>query len=94
MKLYGEQISIEMQILSSKNQKYIRKFFCDNASIDDYYRRKAVKDNSSVTYLFINAKNHSIIACVTIACSAIFTDTDEKMCFLLSFPLWKLNILQ
>lgn len=27
MKMYGEQIPIEMQILSNENQKYTRNFF-------------------------------------------------------------------
>lgn len=81
MKTYGEQISIEMKILSFKNRKYIKKFFCGNTSIDDYYRNNAINDNSSVTYLFTNTLDNSIIACVTIACSAIFTDTDEEDVF-------------
>ncbi len=81
MKIYGEQIPIEMKILSIENQKYTKNFFCDNPSIDAYYRNEASKDNSAVTYLFINAKDNSIISCVTIACSAIFTDTDEEDVF-------------
>jgi hypothetical protein len=81
MCIYGEQIPIEMKILSLKNRKYIKDFFCDNISIDDYYRNKAAVDNSSVTYLFINTSDNSTIACVTIACSAIFTDTDEQDVF-------------
>ncbi len=81
MKTYGEQIPIEMQILSQENKKLVRNFFCGNSSIDDYYRKRAAKDNSTVTYLFINANDQSIIACVTIACSAIFTDTDEEDVF-------------
>ena len=81
MKIYGEQIPVEMIILSPENRKYTRNFFCNNPSIDNYYRKKAVKDNSSVTYLFVNSNNNSVIACVTIACSAIFTDTDEKNVF-------------
>lgn len=81
MRTYGEQIPIEMQILSPKNQKYTKNFFCNNISIDSYYRMEAAKDSSSVTYLFINTNDNSIIACVTIACSAIFTDTDEEDVF-------------
>ena len=81
MKIYGEQIPVEMIILSPENRKYTRNFFCNNPSIDNYYRKKAVKDNSSVTYLFVNSNDNSVIACVTIACSAIFTDTDEKNVF-------------
>lgn len=34
-----------------------------------------------MTYLFINTEDNSIIACITIACSVIFTDTDEKDVF-------------
>lgn len=81
MKLYGEQIPIEMQILSAKNKKYIKNFFCNNASIDNYFRNDAVRDKSSVTYIFIDTKNKTIVACVTIACSAIFTDTDRADVF-------------
>ncbi|MCD8048094.1 MAG: hypothetical protein LUG52_00535 [Clostridia bacterium] len=77
MKSYGEQIPIEVQILSVQNQKYVETFFCGNSSIDDYYRIEAAEDNTSVTYLFIDTENDRIISCITIACSAIFTDTDR-----------------
>lgn len=77
MDTYGEQIPIEMQILSSRNRQYIKSFFCGNSTIDGYFRNDAAEDDTTVTYIFIDTKNDSVIACVTIACSAIFTDTGE-----------------
>lgn len=81
MKIYGEQIQIDMQILSLKNQKYTKKFFCGNKAIDKYYRKEAAADSTSVTYLFIDTDHDQVISCMTIACSAIFTDTDKRDTF-------------
>ena len=75
---YGEQYSVDIQILTEENQKYVEGFSCGNPSIDTYFRMKAVSDRTSVTYLFIDTDEDKLIACVTIACSAIFTDNDQE----------------
>lgn len=77
MGIYGEQISIDVQVLSSKNQKYIRYFNCNDDSINYYFRRQALKDKFSVTYLFIDINKDVAIACATVACSAILEKIDE-----------------
>ena len=75
---YGEQYSIKIQILSEKDKKYIEEFSCGNSSIDMYFRSEAISDRTSVTYLFIDKDDDKLIACVTIACSAIFTDNKQE----------------
>lgn len=75
---YGEEYSVDLQILTEENQKHMEGFSCGNPSIDDYFHRKAISDRTSVTYLFINRDDNQLIACVTIACSAIFTDNDME----------------
>lgn len=78
---YGEQYSVSIQILTEENQKYVEGFSCGNPSIDSYFREEAVNDRTSVTYLFLNNDDDQLIACVTIACSAIFTDNEIEKQF-------------
>lgn len=75
---YGEQYSVGVQVLNIENQKYVEGFSCGNPSIDAYFRTGAVSDRTSVTYLFIDNDDDQLIACVTIACSAIFTDNEQE----------------
>lgn len=78
---YGEQYSVDIQILTTENQKYVEGFSCGNPSIDNYFRTKAVTDRTSVTYLFLDKDDDQLIACVTLACSAIFSDNEEEKQF-------------
>lgn len=71
---YGSEYSIEIQLLCKENSRYVSEFHCGNSSIDSYFQKEASEDCTSVTYLFIDTDQDCLIACVTIACSAIFTD--------------------
>ena len=68
----GKDYLIDIQILDKSNLKYTEEFYCGNDSIDDYFRSQAEKDQTAVTYLFIDKDEDALIACVTLACSAIF----------------------
>ena len=81
MEKYGQDYSIDVVILSSENKKYVKNFSCGNPTIDDYFKKDSFKDNTSVTYMFIDKDADTIIACVTVACSAIFTDDEGKWQF-------------
>lgn len=83
---YGEDYSVSLRILTEDNIKYVSDFRCGNFAIDSYFRSKASSDRTSVTYLFIDDDADSLMACVTISCSAIFTDreTDYQFSTLLS----------
>lgn len=74
---YGEDYSIDKQILSTENQRYTETFSCGNPEIDDYFRKRAAWDRTAVTYLYIDVESDKLIACFTISCSAIFTNNDE-----------------
>ena len=75
---YGEEYSIDLQILTKENSRYVDDFHCGNLSIDSYFREEASADRTSVTYLFIDTDADRLMACVTIACSAIFTDNSPN----------------
>lgn len=82
---YGNQIPIDIIRLSPENGKYTQDFFCDNKAIDHYFRNMASHDPTAVTYLFVDSEKDSPIACVTLACSAIFTtDCGEQFSTILS----------
>lgn len=75
----GKDIPMKVLILSPENRKYTKHFFCDNQAIDRYFREEAPFDQTAVTYLFIDDENDRVVACVTLACSAIFsTETGEQ----------------
>lgn len=77
-KRYGEDIPIDVQLLTPQNKAYTQTFFCDNESIDHYFQEIAPYDSTAVTYLFIDTDHDALIACVTIACSAIFQRAQEE----------------
>lgn len=76
-KRYGKQIPIKIELLRPSNKHYTDYFYCDNEAIDTYFQKIAPYDESAVTYLFIDVEENSTIACVTLACSAIFTNETE-----------------
>ena len=76
---YGEEIPIDMQLLTPENRAYTENFFCDNPSIDHYFQELAPYDATAVTYLFIDTEYDCPVACVTLACSAIFYKHDEEV---------------
>ena len=76
--MYGKDYPISVQVLDESNRRYVEDFFCDNSAIDNYFRRLAVDDKQAVTYIFIDEMNDAIIACVTLACSAIFLKEAKK----------------
>ena len=76
MEKYGRDIKIRIEILTQDNKKYIENFYCGNPSIDEYFQKQSVKDRASVTYLYIDEEVDAIVACMTIVCSAIFTEND------------------
>lgn len=85
IKKYGSEIPIKLLILSAKSRKYTKDFFCNNEAIDSYFRNEAPYDNTAVTYLFIDTDNDRVVACVTLACSAIFsTERGEQFSTILS----------
>ena len=81
---YGHQCSIQRQILSEKHYEYLQNFTCGNKSIDKYFKEKASKDKTSVTYLFIDVNEKALIACITLSCSAIFTEEEDVKSTVLS----------
>lgn len=76
-KRYGSQIPVRIELLKPENKHYTKDFYCDNKAIDNYFRKVAAFDETAVTYLFIDTDEDSPIACVTLACSAIFTTETE-----------------
>lgn len=70
---YGRDYSVDIQILTEANEQYVSDFHCGNPSIDLYFQMQASTDRTSVTYLFVDDESDSLIGCVTVACSAIFT---------------------
>ena len=81
---YGQQCSIKVKVLSVKEQKYLQNFSCGNQSIDKYFRKKAIEDETAVTYLYIDKEEDVLIACVTLSCSAIYTDEEDVRSTVLS----------
>lgn len=75
---YGNEISVEVQVLSNASRKYLD-FTCGNPSIDHYFHKEALNDNSAVTYLYIDNASDKLIAFATISCSAIFTEAEERL---------------
>ena len=74
---YGQNLGIDRQILTSENQFYVSSFNCGKLDIDSYYQEEAAFDQTTVTYLYIDTAADKMIACVTISCSAIFTNDGE-----------------
>ena len=54
---YGQDIKIEVEILTQDNKKYVEDFTCGNLAIDEYFRKDSFEDNTSVTYLYIDEEN-------------------------------------
>lgn len=71
-KRYGADIPIEIQLLNHENQTYTDHFSCNYETVDQYFREIAPYDNTVVTYLFIDTELDTLVACMSIACSAIF----------------------
>lgn len=74
MPQFGQQCSIKLKVLSGKDAKYLQNFSCGNKEIDRYFRDKALKDKTAVTYLYLDQNADALIACITLSCSAIFTE--------------------
>ena len=81
MEKIGSNYSIDLQILNQSNKEYTKNFCCGNSEIDSYFRNRAAKDKTAVTYMYIDTDTNTLIACVTISCSAIFTESDEEQSF-------------
>ncbi len=81
MQKYGQHCSVKIETLSVGNEVYVNQFSCGNKTIDDYFRSKAARDQTAVTYMFIDEENDCLIACATIACSAIFTEDENEKQF-------------
>ncbi len=77
MTRYGCDVPVDIQVLSKNNVRYLSDFNCGNVSIDLYFNVHAQKDDTAVTYMFIDCDYDRLIACMTIACSAIFDEGDE-----------------
>lgn len=78
---YGRDYSVSLQVLTAENSQYVSDFHCGNTSIDLYFQEEAPTDRTSVTYLFVDEEDDSLMACVTISCSAIFTDRESDYQF-------------
>lgn len=81
---YGHLCVIEQKILSFDDEKYVQAFDCGNKIINKYFQKKAANDRTAVTYLFIDKNEDTLIACITLACSAIFTEEDDVRSTVLS----------
>lgn len=82
----GQDIEIDIRVLNEESKKYAENFRCGNSSIDYYFNNEAVKDSTSVKYLYIDKTEDKLVACVTLACSAIFTaeESEEQFSTILS----------
>lgn len=82
---YGNNIPIDVKMLTPETRKYTQGFACGNPVIDQYFIETAPTDQAAVTYLFIDSENNLLISCITLACSAIFTaNCDEQFSTVLS----------
>ena len=81
---YGQQIPVRIEVLSPKNQRLTRYFFCGNPAIDDYFRLEAADDATAVTYLVIDENDEKLLAALTISCSAIFLSKKHQFSTLMS----------
>lgn len=81
---YGQQIPVRIEVLSPKNQRLTRDFFCGNPAIDDYFRLEAADDATAVTYLVIDENDEKLLAALTISCSAIFLSKKHQFSTLMS----------
>ena len=50
---YGPQIPVRVEVLSEKNCRLARHFFCGNPAIDNFFQVEAVDAPTTVTYLVI-----------------------------------------
>lgn len=75
---YGQDYSIDIVVLTEHNKHYVEDFYCGNHSIDLYFKKESFSDKTSVTYMFIDKDEDQLIACITVACSAIFTECEEQ----------------
>lgn len=80
MKRYGKDYKLELMILNKENSTYVDNFYCGNETIDFFFQEEAKSDSSTVTYLFIDIDSNSLVACMSISCSAIFKEVDAKNC--------------
>lgn len=81
---YGQQIPVRIEVLSEKNCRMTRHFFCGNPAIDNFFQVEAVDDPTTVTYLVIDELNEKLLAAMTIACSAIFLSKKQQFSTLMS----------
>lgn len=81
MKKYGQAYTIGIVVLREDNKHYVENFSCGNYSIDEYFKKESFSDGTSVTYMFIDQDADELIACVTVACSAIFTESEIQQQF-------------
>ena len=81
---YGQQIPVRIEVLSPKNQRLTRDFFCGNPAIDDYFRLEAADDATAVPYLVIDENDEKLLAALTISCSAIFLSKKHQFSTLMS----------
>ena len=81
---YGQQIPVRSEVLSPKNQRLTRDFFCGNPAIDDYFRLEAADDATAVTYLVVDENDEKLLAALTISCSAIFLSKKHQFSTLMS----------
>jgi len=81
MKKYGQDYSIDIVVLTEENKHYVENFSCGNFAIDLYFKEDSFADKTSVTYMFIDKDTDQLIACITVACSAIFTESEEHQQF-------------
>lgn len=92
MERYGNEITVDIQVLTNENTVYLKNFKCGNVSIDYYFNKCAQNDDTSVTYLFIDSEKDRLIACMTISCSAIFCRENPEEDKLLSTVLSAMEI--
>lgn len=96
MERYGNEITVDIQVLTNENTVYLKNFKCGNVSIDYYFNKCAQNDDTSVTYLFIDSEKDRLIACMTISCSAIFCreNPEEEKLLSTCCRQWKSSTLQ
>ena len=76
--MYGIEIPVRIETLTKQNAELLQGFSCGNGSIDSYFQQEAAEDATNVTYLFLDSGKSRVIACMTIACSAIFYSASSE----------------
>ena len=68
---YGEDLDIGFSKLTIRNFEILSGFTCGNDYIDNYFKTKAILDEQTTTYIYINKGDLDVISLMTINCAGI-----------------------